>query len=100
MCTRTVGVLARVFEEAGMATTSLSLIREQAENIKAPRFLHCEFPLGRPLGKPGDAEFLPGQFGPKALQHCRGNEVAHITTEGRYLAHEGCGQKGKLYLRG
>jgi hypothetical protein len=60
MCTRTVGVLARVFEEAGMATTSLSLVRQQAENIKAPRFLHCEFPLGRPLGKPGDAEFQLG----------------------------------------
>lgn len=22
-----------------------------------PRVLHCEFPLGRPLGKPGDADF-------------------------------------------
>ena len=33
------------------------MIRRQAENIKAPRFLHCEFPLGRPLGKPRDAEF-------------------------------------------
>lgn len=57
MCTRTVGVLARVFEEAGLATVGLSLVRQQAENIQAPRFLHCEFPLGRPLGKPGDADF-------------------------------------------
>ena len=51
------GALARVFEEAGLATVGLSIVRKQAENIKAPRFLHCEFPLGRPLGKPGDAEF-------------------------------------------
>lgn len=51
------GVLARVFEAAGMATVGISLVRRQAENIKAPRFLHCEFPLGRPLGKPLDAPF-------------------------------------------
>ena len=50
-------MLARVFEAAGMATVGISLVRRQAENIKAPRFLHCEFPLGRPLGKPGDAPF-------------------------------------------
>jgi len=46
-----------VFEEAGIATVGISLVRDSAERIKAPRFLHCEFPLGRPLGKPGDAEF-------------------------------------------
>lgn len=51
------GVLARILEEAGIATVGLSLVRRQAENIKAPRFLHCQFPLGRPLGRPGDAEF-------------------------------------------
>ena len=43
-----------------MATVGISLVRRQAENIKAPRFLHCEFPLGRPLGKPGDAAFQTG----------------------------------------
>ncbi len=51
------GVLARILEEAGIATVGLSLVRRQAENIRAPRFLHGEFPLGRPLGKPGDVEF-------------------------------------------
>ena len=51
------GVLARVFEAAGLATVGLSLVRGQAEAISAPRFLHCEFPLGRPLGRPGDTEF-------------------------------------------
>ena len=50
-------MLARILEAAGIATVGLSIIRRQAENIKAPRFLHCEFPLGRPLGKPGDPEF-------------------------------------------
>jgi hypothetical protein len=52
-----VGVLARILEEAGIATVGLSIVRRQAENIKAPRFLHCEFPLGRPLGRPGDSSF-------------------------------------------
>lgn len=51
------GVLARVLEEAGIATVGLSLVRGQAEKVKAPRFLHCEFPLGRPLGRPGEPEF-------------------------------------------
>ena len=43
-----------------MATVGISLVRRQAENIKAPRFLNCEFPLGRPLGKPGHAAFQTG----------------------------------------
>ena len=36
---------------------SLSAVRGQTEKIKPPRALHCEFPLGRPLGKPNDAAF-------------------------------------------
>jgi hypothetical protein len=55
-----VGVLARELEAAGLATVGISLVRGQAEKTKAPRFLHCEFPLGRPLGKPADPEFQLG----------------------------------------
>lgn len=51
------GVLAHVFEAAGIATVSLMSVRGQAERVRAPRALYCEFPLGRPLGKPGDAAF-------------------------------------------
>ena len=50
-------MLARVFEAADIATVGISIVRRQAENVKAPRFLHCEFPLGRPLGRPNDAPF-------------------------------------------
>lgn len=32
-------------------------MREVAEKMSLPRTLYCEFPLGRPMGKPGDAEF-------------------------------------------
>ena len=52
MCT-----LAHVFEAAGLATIVLSSIRPVAEKMRPPRALHCEFPLGRPLGKPLDSAF-------------------------------------------
>ncbi len=32
-------------------------MKEVAEKMAPPRTLYCEFPLGRPLGLPGDAEF-------------------------------------------
>ena len=51
------GALANIFETAGLATVSLSLVRELAEKARPPRALHCNFPLGRPLGRPGDAAF-------------------------------------------
>ena len=50
-------MLAHVFENAGLATVGISLVRGQAETVKPPRILNVNFPLGRPLGKPGDAEF-------------------------------------------
>ena len=52
MCT-----LAHVFEAAGLATVVISSIRPVAEQMQPPRALHCEFPLGRPLGRPQDPEF-------------------------------------------
>lgn len=40
-----------------MATVVLSAVRNTVERMHPPRALHCEFPLGLPLGKPGDPEF-------------------------------------------
>ena len=57
MCTRVVSTLAHVFEAAGIATVALVSIKAQAEAISPPRALYCEFPLGRPLGRPGNAAF-------------------------------------------
>jgi hypothetical protein len=57
MCTRTVSTLARALEASGIATISLLSNRQQAEGIGPPRGLYCEFPLGRPLGKPLDAAY-------------------------------------------
>jgi hypothetical protein len=50
-------VLSHVFEAAGLATVGISLVRGQAETVKPPRILNVNFPLGRPLGKPGDVAF-------------------------------------------
>ena len=51
MCT-----LAHVFEAAGLSTVVFSSIRSVAERTHPPRALHCEFPLGRPVGNPLDPE--------------------------------------------
>ncbi len=57
MCTRTVSTLARALEASGIATVALLANRSAAELVGPPRGLYCEFPLGRPLGKPLDTEF-------------------------------------------
>lgn len=38
-------------------TTGISLVRENAENLQPPRTLWVSFPLGRPLGAPGEPAF-------------------------------------------
>ena len=52
--------LANVFEAAGLATVSLVSVLSQAQRARPPRALYCEFPLGRPLGRPGDPAFQHG----------------------------------------
>ena len=52
-------MLARAIESEGVATTSISLVREHTEKIKPPRALFVPFPFGHALGRPNDA----------ALQH-------------------------------
>ena len=44
-------------EAAGLVTVALGSIREQIYNTAPPRGLFCDFPLGRPLGKPNDPDF-------------------------------------------
>jgi hypothetical protein len=52
-----VGTLAHSLEAAGLSTVALSLVRPHIERLHPPRALHCEFPLGRPLGRPRDPAF-------------------------------------------
>ena len=49
--------LAHVIEKAGIATVTLASTLAVAEKMEPPRAMWADFPLGRPLGKPGDPEF-------------------------------------------
>lgn len=49
-------MLQRVLEQAGLATVSISLVREHTERIRPPRAVFVPFPFGMPFGRPGDAE--------------------------------------------
>jgi D-proline reductase (dithiol) PrdB len=52
-----VSALSYYLEREGLLTTGISLVRENTESMQPPRALWVTFPLGRPLGKPGDAAF-------------------------------------------
>jgi hypothetical protein len=49
-------VLARALEAEGVATTSISMVREHTEKVKPPRALFVPFPYGHALGRPNDPE--------------------------------------------
>ena len=51
------GGLAHYIEEAGVATTQISLVRIHTEAMAPPRALWVPFPLGQPFGTPNQAEF-------------------------------------------
>ena len=51
------GALSYFLEREGLATTGISLVRENTASMQPPRSLWVPFPLGRPLGNPGDVEF-------------------------------------------
>ena len=47
-------MLARALEAQGIATTSISFVREHTEKVKPPRALFVPFPFGHALGRPDD----------------------------------------------
>jgi len=49
--------LGHFFEDEGIPTVSISLVREHTEVIRPPRALWVPFELGRPFGVPNDAAF-------------------------------------------
>jgi hypothetical protein len=52
-----VSAIAYYLEGQGLATTGISLVREHTAAMRPPRSLWVPFPLGRPLGVPGDGKF-------------------------------------------
>ena len=49
--------LGHYLELAGIATTGISLVRENAQALQPPRSLWVPFPLGRPMGSPHNKRF-------------------------------------------
>ena len=47
-------------EEAGISTVCLVMRREVAENVLPPRALFVPFPMGAPMGPPGEVETQRG----------------------------------------
>jgi hypothetical protein len=54
MCQQTVCLLQEAIERAGIATVSISLLREVASKLRPPRALFTPFPMGYPLGEPNN----------------------------------------------
>ncbi len=54
------GLIARVLEEAGLATVCIVMRREVAQNVKPPRAMFVKFPFGAPLGPAGDVQTQRG----------------------------------------
>jgi D-proline reductase (dithiol) PrdB len=54
-----VGLVARVIEAAGIATISLSIVREITAKTPPPRALYLRFPFGHALG---EADNVPQQL--------------------------------------
>jgi hypothetical protein len=56
MCVQTVGLVQAAIERVGMATVSISLLREVTTVLRPPRALFVPFPMGFPLGAPNNPE--------------------------------------------
>jgi hypothetical protein len=51
-----VSALAHFFEDEGLSTVVIALVREHAQVMKPPRALWVPYELGRPFGEPKNAE--------------------------------------------
>jgi D-proline reductase (dithiol) PrdB len=51
-----VGLVARVIEEAGIPTVLVSTGRDLTFQVRPPRSVFVNFPMGNPFGRPGDRE--------------------------------------------
>ena len=54
MCHQTVGLIAGALERCGIATTSVTMLKEVTVKVRTPRARAVPYALGYPLGKPGD----------------------------------------------
>lgn len=50
------GLVQRVLEASGISTVALSMIPELTRAVGVPRLAGISYPMGRPLGRPHDAD--------------------------------------------
>jgi hypothetical protein len=55
MCHQTVGLIAGALERRGIATTSVTMLKEVTVKVRTPRAIAVPYALGYPLGEPNDA---------------------------------------------
>lgn len=55
MCHQSVGLIQSVIEQSGIPTASVTLLEEVTREVRPPRALFVDLPLGYPLGHPRDA---------------------------------------------
>jgi D-proline reductase (dithiol) PrdB len=53
---QTAGLVARVVEQAGIATVVVATGRDLTRQVMPPRSVFVNFPMGNPFGRPGDVE--------------------------------------------
>lgn len=53
MCNRSVGLIQRAIEAAGISTVAISIVRRFTEETRSPRAVFVKWPMGHPLGEPG-----------------------------------------------
>ncbi len=56
MCVQTVGLVQAALERSGIATVSITLLRDVTATLRPPRALSVPFRFGYPLGAPDDAD--------------------------------------------
>jgi hypothetical protein len=54
VCHQTVALVARLLEEAGIATVLMGCAKDIVERVGVPRLLFSDFPLGNAAGRPND----------------------------------------------
>ncbi len=55
VCHQTASLVARLLENAGIATVVMGCAKDIVERVGVPRLLFCDFPLGNSAGRPNDA---------------------------------------------
>ena len=56
MCHRSVGLIQREVEKAGIRTAAVAHLPRSAKKGRPPRVMHLAFPMGRAFGRANDKE--------------------------------------------